>query len=222
MELGHMIDSPEAMLVVERGVDDFSVISLDQPTCVLGKSSSSQVVLNNPYVSRRHALISLRSGHFEIGDLGSKNGTWLNGKRLSHGRCRLKFGDRIELGRNQVVLRFQHWGSTITLPPNSETPPQGLVVDARSREVWVHSQKVEPPLSRKEFDVLTLLAHRRGEACSKDEIATRGWPERQKGDVADQDIEQYIRRLRLRVEPDPSRPQHIITIRGFGYRLTGL
>ena len=217
-----MADSPEAMLVVERGVDDCSVISLDQPVCVLGKSPSANVILENPYVSRRHALISLRAGHVEIEDLGSKNGTFINGSRLSGQRHRLRFGDRIELGRGQVVLRFQHWGSTMTLPAMGQTPGEDFSVDARSREVWIHGQRVAPPLSRKEFDVLALLFYKRGEACSKDEIAAHGWPERRAGDVADQDIEQYIRRLRLRIEPDPAHPQRIITVRGFGYRLSGL
>ena len=94
-----------------------------------------------------------------------------------------------------------------------------LVVESRSREVWVRGQKLVPPLSRKEFDILALLYTRRGEACSKDEIALHAWPERADGDVGDQDIEQYIRRLRLRLEPSPSRPQHIVTVRRFGYRL---
>ena len=61
-----MTDHPEAMLVVERGVDDFSVIPLEQPECILGKSPSANIVLDNPYVSRRHALISQRHEHFEI------------------------------------------------------------------------------------------------------------------------------------------------------------
>ena len=214
-----MADRQEAMLVVERGVDYSSVIPLDQPPYELGKSPTSTIFLDNPYISRRHSLISRRGDHYEIEDLGSKNGTSVNGRQVT-GRRRLSFGDHIELGRGQVVLRFQRLGSTLTLPPDGETPSEGLIVDGRSREVWVRGEKVEPSLSRKEFDVLTLLYIRRGEACGKDEIAARGWPERGMGDVADQDIEQYIRRLRLRIEPDPSRPRHIITVRGFGYRLS--
>ena len=79
---------------------------------------------------------------------------------------------------------------------------------------------MEPPFARKEFDVLELLYKRMGEACSKDEIAEAGWPERD--DVSDQDIEQYIRRIRLRIEPDPSSPQYILNVRGFGYKLVQL
>ena len=111
------------------------------------------------------------------------------------------------------------WGATATLPAVSDIQADDLRVDARPREVWLQGAKLEPPLSRKEFDVLNLLFTRRGEACSKDLIANAGWPERPDGDVADQDIEQYIRRIRLRLEPDPSHPQYILTVRGYGYKL---
>ncbi len=67
--------------------------------------------------------------------------------------------------------------------------------------------------------MLDLLSQKRGEACSKDDIAVVGWPERNDGDVGDQEIEQSIRRLRLRIEPDPSQPRYIVTVRGFGYKL---
>ena len=217
-----MSDHPEAVLVVERGVENVGIVPLDQPIYELGKSPSATIVLDNPYVSRRHARIALRRGHFEIEDMGSKNGTLVNGEPVDNRRVRLRFGDRIELGRGQVVLKFQRLDATLTLPANSRTNTKTnpLLVDAKSRDVWVRGQRVDPPLSRKEFDILTLLYLRRGEACSKDDIADRGWPERPDGDVGDQDIEQYIRRLRRRIEPDPSRPSYIINVRGFGYKLS--
>jgi DNA-binding response OmpR family regulator len=105
------------------------------------------------------------------------------------------------------------------MPAASATGNGDLVVDTKSREVWVRGQKLESPLSRKEFDVIEFLAQKRGEVCSKDEIASAGWPEREAGDVGDQEIEQSIRRLRLRIEEDPSQPQHIVTVRGHGYKL---
>jgi DNA-binding response OmpR family regulator len=55
--------------------------------------------------------------------------------------------------------------------------------------------------------------------CSKDEIASYAWSERALGDVGDQEIEQCIRRLRLRVEPDPSNPAYVLNVRGYGYKL---
>jgi len=217
-----MSDQPEAILIVARGIRDASVIPLDQNICILGKSPSAYIFIDNPYVSRRHAQILRQGERFEIRDLGSKNGTFVNGVRLGGESHRLRGGDEIELARGQVALRFQQWGSTVTLSSSSpdRVHTRDVMVDIKSREVWVQGSKLEPPLTRKDFDILSLLYERNGEACSKDEIAARGWPERTGGDVADQDIEQYIRRLRLRIESDPSKPLHILTLRGYGYRFS--
>ena len=179
------------------------------------------IPVNNAYVSRHHAELIKAENQYQIRDLGSKNGTYINGTRLERDPAQLHSGDRIELAKGQVVLRFQEWRSTITLPPSvGPAAAAGIRVDASSREVWVYGQLLVPPLSRKEFDVLELLYRRRGQACSKDGIAAHGWPERHQGDVGDQEIEQCIRRIRLRVERDPSRPQYLVTVRGYGYKLS--
>ncbi|MFQ6026211.1 MAG: FHA domain-containing protein [Dehalococcoidia bacterium] len=210
-----------ALLVVEKGSEDASVIPLDQPSHLIGKLPYSDISFNNPYVSRRHAQILSSRGRYQIDDLGSKNGTYINGTQLVEGPRLLANGDRIELGRDQVVLRFQTWNTTITLATSEGGgKANSIKVDPRSREVWVQGIQVEPRLSRKEFDVLELLHQRKGEACSKDEIAFKAWPERSSGDVGDQEIEQCIRRLRIRVESDPSQPQYILNIRGYGYKLS--
>ena len=215
-----MSGQPGAVLVVEQGIGDISVIPLDQPTLLLGNSTAADIVVDNPYVSRQHAEIKRERGGYLLRDLSSKNGTFVNGARLSGDGHWLRTSDRIELAPGQVVLRFQDWNTTTTLPAFGVPRPGELVVDARSREVLMQGVKVDPPLSRKEFDILSLLYERREEACSKDEIAARGWPEREAGDVGDQEIEQCVRRLRLRIEADPSRPQHILTVRGYGYKLS--
>ena len=215
-----MPDQLDALLIVEKGMSELSVIPLDRQVCLLGKSPSADIVFDHAHVSRRHAQITLEGGRYRIRDLGSKNGTFVNGSRQGEEDHLLRSGDRIELARGQVILRFQEWGTTITLPPIDQAASADLQVDDRRREVWIRGKKLEPPLSRKEFDVLNFLYQRRGEACSKDDIALRGWPERDGGDVGDQEIEQCIRRLRLRVEPDPSQPRHIVTIRGYGYKLS--
>ena len=210
---------PETMLVVESGIPGIRVIPLDGHVCILGASPTSDVFVDSPYVSRMHAQLVREGKRFRIRDLDSKNGTFVNGSRVKAEGRLLERGDRIELAEGQVLLRFQTRGSTVTLPAAPSMEAGDLVVDTKSREVWFKGERLESPLSRKEFDVLSLLYQKRGEACSKDEIAQTGWPERDAGDVGDQEIEQSIRRLRLRIEPDPSQPQYIITVRGFGYKL---
>mgnify|MGYP000660428261 CR=1 FL=1 len=179
-----MLTQPGAMLIVEKGIDDASVIPLDRAAHVIGKSPSADIFADNPYVSRNHAQISVNGEYFEIRDLGSKNGTYLNGVRLTESdRSRLKNDDKIELARGQVILRFSMWGATATLPAVSDIETDDLKVEPRSREVVLQGTKLEPPLSRKEFDVLELLYQHRGDAVSRDEIGRIGWPEREDGVV---------------------------------------
>jgi len=54
--------------------------------------------------------------------------------------------------------------------------------------------------------------------CSKDEIGQAVWPEYQ-ADIFDYQIEKLMRRLRARVEPDPSQARLLVTVRGRGYKL---
>jgi len=69
---------------------------------VLGRSRGCDVVLSSEAVSRRHAQLFFRDGNWVIRDLGSTNGTTVNGLRV--GRCRLRPGDRVALG--DALLRI--------------------------------------------------------------------------------------------------------------------
>ena len=212
-------ESAAALLIVEKGIEEASVIPLDQRSYLIGNLPDADIRLANPFVSRRHAQIQADKGRYKVSDLGSKNGTYVNGVRLTEQERWLNSGDVIEFGRDQVVLRFQAWTTTLTFPgAHAKVEASDFVVDGKSWEVWVQELILEPRLSRKEFDVLDLLYRRKGEVCSKDDIAAHAWPERSHGDVSDQEIEQCMRRLRLRVEPDPSQPRYVLTLRGSGYK----
>jgi pSer/pThr/pTyr-binding forkhead associated (FHA) protein len=68
----------------------------------IGRGMSADVRLDDPTVSRRHALVAQRDGECVLLDDRSMNGTWLNGERIQE--ARLQHGDLIELGA--VRLRF--------------------------------------------------------------------------------------------------------------------
>ena len=211
-----------AVLVSEKGLDNQIPIPLGRPVTVFGTSSSADVSIDNQYVSRRHFQVRYEDELYFIRDLESTNGTCLNGHQLEPGEeRRLRNEDRIEIAGEQVVLRFSDPTNTVSIELPSTTPDEGkeLIVDIGSRDVWVRGQKVEPPLSRKEFDILALLDQNQGNAVSRDDIAESGWPERIEGDVTPEEIDQYISRLRRRIETDPSKPSLIVTMRGFGYRI---
>ncbi len=215
-----MAEQTVALLIVEKGAEDASVIALEQRAHVIGKPPQADITLLNPFISRQHAKIVWDQGRFQISDLESKNGTFVNGDRLGTDSRWLNNGDRIELGKDQVIPRFQTWTTTITLPGTADRgTAQGITLDLRSRQVWVQGIQLEPSLSRKEFDVLELLSRRKGEAYKKDDIAAHAWPERSPGSISDQEIEQCIRRLRLRVEPDPSQPRYVLSAKGTSYKL---
>ena len=220
-----MTSTPNATLVYEKGLPDAGPIHLGQGVSVFGTSPTVDVNLDNQYVSRRHFQVSNQDGVFFIADLDSTNGTFLNGERLTpQEERRLRDQDLIGLAGDQIVFRFNDAVRTLVIdfiPPAPIVPQSNeeLVVASGSRDVWVRGEKLAPPLSKKEFDMLELLYLERGNAVGRDDIARAGWPERPEGDVTPEEIDQYISRLRRRIEEDPSQPKLIVTLRGHGYRI---
>lgn len=79
----------------------------------LGRDESSTVRLQSAAVSRRHARITVSEGRAVLEDLGSKNGTRVNGTRLT-GSIVLADGDRVEIGPTLLVFRIGAAFSTVT------------------------------------------------------------------------------------------------------------
>ncbi|WP_053374417.1 response regulator transcription factor [Paenibacillus sp. FJAT-27812] len=93
---------------------------------------------------------------------------------------------------------------------------RGLVIDSSSRRVYVNDQEVQ--FTTKEFDLLTFLALNPNHVFSKQELFEQLWGMDSLGEIATVTV--HIRRLREKIEADPSNPQYIDTIWGAGYRLT--
>ncbi len=89
-----------------------------------------------------------------------------------------------------------------------------LKVDTGSRRVWRGNS--ETMLSAKEFDLLVCLMRNRGLALSRDLLLERVWGYDFLGDSRTVDV--HVRWLREKIEPDPSQPVFIHTVRGTGYR----
>jgi pSer/pThr/pTyr-binding forkhead associated (FHA) protein len=69
----------------------------------VGRSPACDVVLSDDSVSRRHVEIAIRGGVCALRDLGSCNGTYVNGRRVV--RARLRRGDVLRLGETELRLR---------------------------------------------------------------------------------------------------------------------
>jgi signal transduction histidine kinase len=88
-------------LVCVAGPDMGRTFPVGAEAVVIGRDA--QIVLHASDVSRRHARVSVVAGHLAIEDLGSANGTFLNGARVT-GKQKLEVGDRIRLGSTLLVL----------------------------------------------------------------------------------------------------------------------
>jgi hypothetical protein len=174
----------------------------------IGRAVENDIVVTSRRVSREHARVQRQGRRVVLTDLGSTNGTFLNDDRLL-APVELRDGDCVSIG--DVELLFHDPESTFL-----DTPFPEVEVDAAAGLVRVDRRVVE--LSPKEFALLAYLYERRGQVCSKDEIGAAVWPEYAEG-VYDYQIENLVRRLRARIEPDPSAPQLLLTIRGLGYKL---
>lgn len=94
-----MLKDSDEKTVGTRGADDINGKSL----WILGRSPECDIVCQDPKVSREHCRIELLEGHFYISDMGSTNGTYLNGKHISR-KERLFVGDVIGIGDSDIVF----------------------------------------------------------------------------------------------------------------------
>lgn len=78
----------------------------------IGETLLGRDVIGTPDVSRRHARIIIDAGEATIEDLGSKNGTWLDGERVTSATVR--DGAELILGRTRCVIRFAANAETLT------------------------------------------------------------------------------------------------------------
>jgi len=100
-----MADSPSiARLTVETGPESGKVLELTQKELVIGRSAPADLIIVHPEISRRHARVVFQQGNYTLEDLGSSNGTFINGQRLQGSQV-LANGAEILLG-SEVRLVF--------------------------------------------------------------------------------------------------------------------
>ena len=121
------------------------------------------------------------------------------------------FSPREVVARVQAV--FRRTGPASAAPRGLLTFGE-LEIDQSSRQIRVAGQPVR--LTRKEFDVLELLASHPRRVFTRTQLLEEVWDFSWEGDGSTVTV--HIRRLREKIEPDPSRPRHLVTVWGVGYR----
>ncbi|MDR3659311.1 MAG: FHA domain-containing protein [Mycobacterium sp.] len=96
------LPSGSALLVVKRGPNAGSRFLLDQPVTSAGRHPDSDIFLDEVTVSRRHAEFRRDNGEFQIVDISSLNGTYVNGKPVAS--AMLANGDEIQIGKFRLVF----------------------------------------------------------------------------------------------------------------------
>ena len=114
-----------ARLIVFRGRNKERTYTLSSRSMVIGRGDDADIRVDNPLVSRSHALLTFRGSRWVVEDLDSPNGLYVNGKRSSEHE--LEVGDRIELGRH--VLIFEGSGKSDFDVDTARNMPQPLLDD---------------------------------------------------------------------------------------------
>ncbi len=91
-----------ALLVVKRGPNAGSRFLLDQPTTSAGRHPDSDIFLDDVTVSRRHAEFRLDGNDFQVVDVGSLNGTYVNREPVDS--ASLANGDEVQIGKFRLVF----------------------------------------------------------------------------------------------------------------------
>ncbi|GAB3192279.1 response regulator [Nesterenkonia suensis] len=121
------------------------------------------------------------------------------------------YSSRELLARVRAVLR-RHVDTEVD---DASTVAAGPVrMDVERHTVEVSGEAVSLPL--KEFELLEMLLRNSGRVLTRGQLIDRVWGSDYVGDTKTLDV--HVKRLRAKIEPDPSQPTHLITVRGLGYK----
>lgn len=115
---------PAATLVVRQGPQAGMSFPLSGNQMVVGREEGTDIALQDPEASRRHSLISWQGGQFVIEDLGSTNGTFVNGVQITSPQA-LSPGDSIGIGQTALVFHLPESQGRAQSPPQQQAPAHG-------------------------------------------------------------------------------------------------
>jgi DNA-binding response OmpR family regulator len=194
---------------VARGAEDaWRAVDLDAPDAIILDGGARGM--------RDHSLLRelLARGACPVLVLGRAHNPLACARALDTGASdwiARPFSTEELLARVRVTLRSR----SASEPPRAEAPIGALSFDVGGRSVRRNGKPV--PLSRTELKLLRVLAACPGAVLSHEELLERVWGPAYHD--ATNFLWVYVRRLRKKIEADPSAPQYILTVPGVGYRL---
>lgn len=207
------------VLIAHTGKLDGGRWPLDSEELIIGRGKDSDLVVPDRQVSRHHARIRRTVRGYLLEDLGSKNGTHLNGIEVTDGVL-LQDGDEIQIA---LALKLIFVGIEATIPLRSADLSQlglgRLRMDPQAHRVWIGEAEIEPPLSPPQFRLLSLLYDNPDRVVTRDQVVANVWPDSAGEGVSEQAIDALVRRLRERLSEVDDEHSYVTTVRGHGFRL---
>ena len=137
--------SQSFQLVMQKGPNPGKIYELVQEEATIGRDISNRIVINDPEVSRRHARLTLQVGGYVIEDLGSTNGTFVDGQRLM-GPHLLRPGQTVMFGE-KITLAYEALGfdpnATLVGVAGSPPAPTGDLSCRPKRRLSRHSTRAD-------------------------------------------------------------------------------
>lgn len=224
----HLIRLNQQGRPMENGINDVAVLIgmdgvfegrrwiLTDDDFVIGRSPECQLVVPDRQVSRQHARVSKRIQGYVVEDLGSKNGTHVNGSLIRE-PVLLQDGDEIQVA---LAVKLAYLGSEATVQLAFPTGGEGrLQIDLLGRRVLLLGEELDPPLSAAQYQLLELLYRNQGRVVSREEVISIVWPDTDPEGVSEQAIDALVRRLRDRLAQIDEEHSFVVTVRGFGFKL---
>jgi pSer/pThr/pTyr-binding forkhead associated (FHA) protein len=110
------------------------LVQLDGDRLTVGRAEGNDIVLaEDGQVSRVHAVFERLAGSWSVRDVSSRNGTFVNGNRVS-GEARVSPGDEVRIGRTRIVVRGDRSRDTADVTEAQAPPPQ---LTPRERDVLI-------------------------------------------------------------------------------------
>lgn len=140
-ETPDVISLRKCQLLVLEGENKNKRLTLSKNLTKIGKRENNDLIINDKTVSRNHLEIEYASDSFLLRDLGSTNGTYLNGNRVKE--AYLAPGDRIKLGN--TVIEFVAYDEKIAIEPSKQEQCGLLVGKSRKmRQIFAIIEKIAP------------------------------------------------------------------------------
>ena len=127
-------------LIMRQGPTPGATFTLEGDQLNIGRDSSNEICINDAEISRHHGRLTFQGGKYVLEDLGSTNGTFVNGQRLAGPRV-LKAGEVVSFGE-QIVLVFE---VTANDPGATMVSPRAAAVPSASRPVAPAESAPPPP-----------------------------------------------------------------------------